>query len=296
MHAHAAEGAVADALAGGVARSRGDEVLLQRGEVDRGGRGLELGLRSSRSWVSCSFFSGSAVGEFDGDRVEPLLDGVGRALAAPLRLVGLDRFGDRAVRLVLEPALRRSAALCSSDIVRVFFFAAIAPANHVPSGSFQVASIRFIAGILSVLFPRSHCRKSDVLFKIACQALQSAGILAPSVRRSSSWVPCSTTRPRSITTTRSAVAAWLRRCAITKAVRSARHCCGPDVEHVGPGAARLGGGLVEHHDRGVGQQDAGEGEQLVSLAVRRHSMYPAVGVAIRSPPAAVEGGICSLFG
>ena len=78
---------------------------------------LGFGFRSIRSWISCTRVSGSAVGSWP--RWRPaLLDGLGRALAAPLGPVGLERFeiGAHGAPFV---ATGGQGLLCSSDIVRL---------------------------------------------------------------------------------------------------------------------------------------------------------------------------------
>src|SRR3546814_15440731 len=69
-----------------------DEALLGLGEVDGGAAGVELGGEVEPLLDELHPLERICGGEVGVDRSQSLLDRFGRSLAAPLRLVGLERF------------------------------------------------------------------------------------------------------------------------------------------------------------------------------------------------------------
>ena len=85
---------------------------------------------------------------------------------------------------------------------------------------------------------------------------------------SSSWVPCSTIRPSSSTTMRSASRIVDRRWAITSAVRPASAVVERRLDGGLVLVVEVAGGLVEDHDRRVLQQQPGDGQALLLAAAQ----------------------------
>ncbi len=91
---------------------------------------------------------------------------------------------------------------------------------------------------------------------------RTAGRTAPPAASSSSWVPCSTIAPSSMTRIRSASRIVVSRCAITKLVRSRAQRRHRVLEQqLGAGVDRAGR-LVEDQQRRVGEERPGDRDQL----------------------------------